>query len=138
MENASKALIIAGAILLSILIITLGILIFQQAQDTINSVDMSDAEKTAFNNKFLPYEGENVRGSQVNALAQAVLTNNQSAKDNGESATKGVTVSGAITIAADGSTTTFTRVPSGTMYKVTFTYKDSMVNSIARSAKTGS
>ena len=131
MENASKALIIAGAILLSILIITLGILIFQQAQDTINSVDMSDAEKTAFNNKFLPYEGENVRGSQVNALAQAVLTNNQSAKDNGESATKGVAVSGAITIAADGSTTTFTRVPSGTMYKVTFTYKDSMVNSIA-------
>ena len=108
MENASKALIIAGAILLSILIITLGILIFQQAQDTINSVDMSDAEKTAFNNKFLPYEGENVRGSQVNALAQAVLTNNQSAKDNGESATKGVAVSGAITIAADGSTTTFT------------------------------
>ncbi len=138
MENASKALIIAGAILLSILIITLGILIFQQAQDTINSVDMSDAEKTAFNNKFLPYEGENVRGSQVNALAQAVLTNNQSAKDNGESATKGVAVSGAITIAADGSTTTFTRVPSGTMYKVTFTYKDSMVNSIAISAKTGS
>ena len=138
MENASKALIIAGAILLSILIITLGILIFQQAQDTINSVDMSDAEKTAFNNKFLPYEGENVRGSQVNALAQAVLTNNQSAKDNGESATKGVTVSGAITIAADGSTTTFTRVPSGTMYKVTFTYKDSMVNSISISAKTGS
>ena len=138
MENASKALIIAGAILLSILIITLGILIFQQAQDTINSVDMSDAEKTAFNNKFLPYEGENVIGSQVNALAQAVLTNNQSAKDNGESATKGVAVSGAITIAADGSTTTFTRVPSGTMYKVTFTYKDSMVNSIAISAKTGS
>ena len=138
MENASKALIIAGAILLSILIITLGILIFQQAQDTINSVDMSDAEKTAFNNKFLPYEGENVRGSQVNALAQAVLTNNQSAKDNGESATKGVAVSGAITIAADGSTTTFTRVPSGTMYKVTFTYKDSMVNSIAISEKTGS
>ena len=138
MENASKALIIAGAILLSILIITLGILIFQQAQDTINSVDMSDAEKTAFNNKFLPYEGENVRGSQVNALAQAVLTNNQSAKENGESATKGVAVSGAITIAADGSTTTFTRVPSGTMYKVTFTYKDSMVNSIAISAKTGS
>ena len=138
MENASKALIIAGAILLSILIITLGILIFQQAQDTINSVDMSDAEKTAFNNKFLPYEGENVRGSQVNALAQAVLTNNQSAKDNGESDTKGVAVSGAITIAADGSTTTFTRVPSGTMYKVTFTYKDSMVNSIAISAKTGS
>ena len=31
MENASKALIIAGAILLAILIISLGILIFSQA-----------------------------------------------------------------------------------------------------------
>ena len=31
MENASKALIIAGAILLAILIISLGIMIYQQA-----------------------------------------------------------------------------------------------------------
>ena len=44
MENASKALIIAGAILLSILIISLGILIFSQAQDTINSINMSEQE----------------------------------------------------------------------------------------------
>ena len=118
MENASKALIIAGAILLAILIISLGILIFSQAQDTI------------FNNKFTPYEGTNIRGSQVNALAQAVLTNNQTAKENGESATKGIAVSGALTIAADGTTTTFTRVPSGTMYTVKFTYQDSLVHSI--------
>ena len=40
MENASKALIIAGAILLAILIISLGILIFNQAQDTVGSVNM--------------------------------------------------------------------------------------------------
>ena len=32
MENASKALIIAGAILLAILLISLGIMIFNQAQ----------------------------------------------------------------------------------------------------------
>ena len=36
MENASKALIIAGAILLAILLISLGIMIFNQAQDTVN------------------------------------------------------------------------------------------------------
>ena len=130
MENASKALIIAGAILLAILIISLGILIFSQAQDTINSVNMSDSEKLAFNNKFTPYEGTNIRGSQVNALAQAVLTNNQTAKENGESATKGIDVTGAVTILANGNTTTFTRVPSGTMYTVEFTYQDSLVHSI--------
>lgn len=130
MENASKALIIAGAILLSILIISLGILIFSQAQDTINSVNMSEQEIMAFNNKFTPYEGSSIRGSQVNALAQAVLTNNQSAKDNGETTTKGIAMSGAITIASDGSSKNFTRVSSGSIYEVEFTYKDALVNQI--------
>ncbi|MEE0865899.1 MAG: hypothetical protein U0L98_03780, partial [Clostridia bacterium] len=59
MENASKALIIAGAILLAILIISLGILIFSQAQDTVGSVNMSEQEMMAFNNKFTAYEGTN-------------------------------------------------------------------------------
>ena len=49
MENASKALIIAGAILLAILLISLGIMIFNQAQDTVNNSGMSQAEITAFN-----------------------------------------------------------------------------------------
>ena len=57
MENASKALIIAGAILLAILLISLGIMIFNQAQDTVDNSGMSQAEITAFNNKFLKYEG---------------------------------------------------------------------------------
>ena len=130
MENASKALIIAGAILLAILIISLGILIFSQAQDTINSVNMSEQEIMAFNNKFTPYEGDSIRGSQVNALAQAVLSNNQSAKENGETATKGIAMSGKITINADGSSTSFTKVSAGTIYKTTFTYKNGLVNAI--------
>ena len=134
MENASKALIIAGAILLAILIISLGILIFSQAQDTINSVNMSDSERLAFNNKFTPYEGDNIRGSQVNALAQAVLANNQTAKENGETATKGIEVTGEISILANGTTTTFDRVPSGTMYKVVFEYQDSLVHKITITA----
>ncbi len=130
MENASKALIIAGAILLAILIISLGILIFSQAQDTIDSVNMDEQEIMAFNNKFTPYQGNNKRGSEVNALAQAVLSNNQSAANNGETATKGITMSGEINISSDGKTTTFTRVPSGTMYNVNFEYKNSLVNKI--------
>ena len=44
MENASKALIIAGAILLAILIITLGIVIYQQASGVINNSSMSQVE----------------------------------------------------------------------------------------------
>ena len=75
MENASKALIIAGAILLSILLISLGIMIFNQAQDTVNSSGMSEAEITAFNNKFLKYEGEQ-KASVVKALINEVIANN--------------------------------------------------------------
>ena len=53
MENASKALIIAGAILLAILLISLGIMIFNQASNTVSNSGMTEAEVTSFNNKFL-------------------------------------------------------------------------------------
>lgn len=76
MENASKALIIAGAILLSILLISLGIMIFNQAQDVINGSGMSQAETTAFNSKFTKYEGTNIRGSVVRSLLQEAIANN--------------------------------------------------------------
>ena len=76
MENASKALIIAGAILLAILLISLGILIFNQAQDTVNNSGMSQAEITAFNNKFLKYEGNRQKGSVVKSLINEVLASN--------------------------------------------------------------
>lgn len=76
MENASKALIIAGAILLAILLISLGILIFNQAQDTVNNSGMSQAEITAFNNKLLKYEGDKQPGSVVKALYNEVQASN--------------------------------------------------------------
>ncbi len=75
MENASKALIIAGAILLAILLISLGILIFNQAQDTVNNSGMSQAEITAFNNKFLKYEGTQ-KGSVVKSLINEIIASN--------------------------------------------------------------
>ena len=131
MENASKALIIAGAILLAILIISLGILIFSQAQ-------VDEQEIMAFNNKFVNYIGNNKTGSEVNALAQAVLSNNQSASDNGESDTKGITMSGSVVIAGDGTTTSFTRLPSGTRYNVTCTYKNGLINTINVATASGS
>ena len=75
MENASKALIIAGAILLSILIITLGIAVFGQASGVVNNNAMSEVEVTTFNTKFTQYEGTTVRGAQVNALLNQIVQN---------------------------------------------------------------
>ena len=82
-ENASKALIIAGAILLAILLISLGIMVFTQAQDAVTNSGMSEAEITAFNNKFLKYEG-NQKGTMVKALIQEVLASNASTDDAGK------------------------------------------------------
>lgn len=75
MENASKALLIAGAILLAILLISLGIMIFTQAQDTVNNSGMSQAEVQAFNNKFLKYEGT-IKGATAKQLVNEVIANN--------------------------------------------------------------
>ena len=75
MENASKALIIAGAILLAILLISLGIIVFTQAQDTISSSGMSQAEVQTFNNQFLKYEGSQ-KGTLVKSMVQEVLAVN--------------------------------------------------------------
>ena len=77
MENASKALIIAGAILLAILLISLGIMIFNQAQEVVTGSGMDEAQKTAFNNKFVKYEGTQ-KGTMVKALIQEIIASNSS------------------------------------------------------------
>lgn len=75
MENASKALLIAGAILLAILLISLGIMIFNTASDTITSSGMSDMQQTTFNQKFEKYQGKQ-KGSAIRSLVQEVMANN--------------------------------------------------------------
>lgn len=108
MENASKALLIAGAILLAILIISLGIGIFIQAQDTIGNSGMSKAEIQSFNSQFTKYEGTR-KGSEVKALIQEVNASNASdnAEGNGRS----------IEITVDSKTKDYT-VASSAQYNV--------------------
>ena len=81
MENASKALIIAGAILLAILIISLGIMIYNQASGVVNNNAMNEVDISTFNNKFTQYEGTNVRGAQAKALLQQIAPNNVTNSD---------------------------------------------------------
>ena len=75
MENASKALIIAGAILLAILTISLGILIYNQASGVVGNNTMSEVDIQTFNQKFTQYVGEQ-RGSAVRSLIQQVQASN--------------------------------------------------------------
>ena len=118
MENASKALIIAGAILLAILIISLGIMIYNQAAGVVNNNAMSDVEIQQFNQKFTQYEGTRVRGATVNSMLQAVLANNTSADDDNRK----VSVSGAVEMSKSSSSLPATKANTGAIYKVTCEY----------------
>ena len=80
MENASKALIIAGAIILAILIIALGMAVFNMAanptEDAAASIESQAAQ--AFNSKFDPYIKLNATGSSIRSLYDVVRQNNVS------------------------------------------------------------
>jgi len=81
MENASKALIIAGAILLSIIIISLGLVVVNNVRNSIEGQNLNQEELAAFNNQFVSYEGNNITGARVNALIQQVRSSNQAQID---------------------------------------------------------
>ena len=76
MENASKALLIAGAILLCILIIAIGMFIYNSAQSTITDslTSLSTQEIEAFNNQFITYQGIQ-KGTNVKMLLRKLIAN---------------------------------------------------------------
>jgi len=80
MENASKALIIAGAILLSILIIGFGMAIYNNSSATKGVADLSGEQIAAHNQSFRAYQGK-INGTQVKALLNKIRNNNIEHKD---------------------------------------------------------
>jgi len=81
MENASKALIIAGSILVSIVIITLGVMIVSNVSDTINkSASLSQQEIATYNQPFENYLGTQ-SGTKVRALCDLVRQHNNAKTD---------------------------------------------------------
>lgn len=77
MENASKALIIAGAILIAITLISIGIMVITSANGVVDSSQklMDQQAIQAFNSKFMNFAGKQ-RGSTVRSLMQTVIANN--------------------------------------------------------------
>ena len=70
MDNASKALIMAGAILLAVAIVGLGVYFFSMSEGLTNqagdSIENLSAELQ--NSEILKYEGERVKGTDVKAM----------------------------------------------------------------------
>lgn len=86
MENATKALLIAAAVLIAIILISLGVSIVSSAQSQINksSSALDSAEIEAFNAQFRSYEGTSVSGTKVQALARIIIQNNKLQADEGK------------------------------------------------------
>ena len=118
MENASKALIIAGAILLAILIISLGILIYNQASGIVTNNSMSEVDINTFNSKFTQYGG-NQRGSAVRALIQQVDSSNAVP----ENANRQVSV-----VNESGAEVNLNSVDTGSLYEVSYAFSESGAN----------
>ena len=132
MENASKALIIAGAILLAILIISLGIMIYNQAAGVANGDAINQVDISSFNAQFTQYEGDHVRGGQVNALIEQVRTNNITYQDDTSRQVKvQCSDAGIAALTAIGAKDSVKKVPTGQTYSVKCSMSDAgLVNEI--------
>lgn len=80
MENASKALLIAGSVLIVILLIAVGVKVLNSTQAPTDSVEstMDSTEIAMFNNKFLQHVGANKSKAQAVSLLNQVIANNSS------------------------------------------------------------
>ena len=60
MENASKALLIAGGVLIAVLVLSLGVYFARNMAGSASNIysDLDDSERTEFNQQFLIYEGK--------------------------------------------------------------------------------
>lgn len=80
MENASKALLISGTILIVLLFIAIGIRLFNSTQGTADQVEgsMQTTEIATFNSKFTQYVGSNKSKAEAISLLKEVMVNNSS------------------------------------------------------------
>lgn len=116
MDNASKALIMAGAILIAVAIVGIGIYIFSSANsmtdDALNQIDALTV--TSINSQLQQYEGE-IRGREVKQLINTARSiNKQNALPDEIKLNKSAIV--------DNSTTSYT---DNKTYTVSFTYNAS-------------
>ncbi len=134
MENATKALLIAAAVLVAILIISLGLVVYNMAAETVNSQNLSQQEVQAQNEKFARYDGTNKRGSEVNAMLKTVLQSNMDLSATNKSAgLVNVKSEGSADISlTTGATSITKRADTSKMYDIEVQYdsKSGLVNTI--------
>lgn len=126
MENASKALLIAGAILIVILLIAVGMLVYSKARSVIDTGigQMSSTEISMFNSAFNDYEGSQ-KGTSVRVLLEKVISNNETYSADTAKQVKVNDKTKTDDIASYKST-----IKPSTTYTVEFGYTSSLITSI--------
>ena len=119
MENATKALLIAAAVLIAILIISLGLVVYNNSANTVNQANLSSQEIQAQNEKFTRYNGKNKRGSEVNSLLQTALNYNLNTTDEGN---KVVVEYGSKKLVDKTSKSITEQMDTSKLYDITVTY----------------
>lgn len=109
MENATKALLMAGAILIAILLISTGIIILRSTkgvEEQVGTVAETMAAST-FNSQFTQYIGNNISAVQVKSLLSTVQASNSKS-------THQIQVSGVTSISSVTSAYYTVSIPAGT------------------------
>ena len=122
MDNASKSLIIAGAILIVVMLISLGVLVFNRTTVVVddNMKNIDNLSIQTFNAQFSQYLGDDVSGVTVLTLGGIAQANGVSMvyqDKNGNAITAG-------------------SVSRSKKYSVTATYTSKKISSITCKAKT--
>lgn len=124
MENASKALVIAGAIILVIVLITLGYNVIKNNSDIINKGNTDQAQVEAFNSEFENYAGSGKKASDVRNLCSKVFAKNGTETKNQTNHTITLTYEN-----ATGNTSAISSIPTdlnnGIEYTIELTYDSS-------------
>lgn len=79
MENASKALIIAAEVLIGLMIISVGVYLFNMFGEYSRSTNkaIEDTQISQFNNQFLKYEGKDCTIHDIASIINLAKKNNQ-------------------------------------------------------------
>lgn len=78
MQNISKVLLIAGSLFIVIVLIAAGMRLFNSTSGTTDSVEqtMSGTEIATFNNRILPYIGDDIKTTDAIELLKIIMSNN--------------------------------------------------------------
>lgn len=132
MENATKALLIAAAVLIAVLLISLVMGVLNSGAEQIDNADLSEYEIQQFNDKFNKYVSTNASGSEVNAMLKAVFYHNNAQEDAGTRVEVIDNTSNNADIGTTATTTTSAvpTVSTGARYSVTATYEDGLIKTL--------